>query len=105
MSVDRKNLYIEATLRKALYLIQISDLVAEDVIGQYFDNGYNSGAGDPIADADCTPFDITAAQFANLITFIQQFNNPLTNATVTEADYWSTLNDLRHSVVVDQLKL
>jgi hypothetical protein len=62
----------------------------------YFDRGYNGGGSNPITDGDASP--LTAANYAALITLIQQLNNFLGNSAVTPADYDATLNTIRTDV-------
>ncbi len=67
----------------------------DDLIGIYFDRGYNSGGANEIVDADLTDQNVSAADVTAFITMAQQFNNFLDNASVTEGDYDATLNKLR----------
>ncbi len=65
---------------------------------QYFDNGWDSGGGDPIVDGDLAGFnDLTALDVASVITMTQQLNNFFANAVVTQADYAATVNGTRYS--------
>jgi hypothetical protein len=66
----------------------------------YFDNGYNSGGTDAIADADLTGagFPFTAAQLGSLVTLIEQLDKMLEGQATTPADYSATLNVVRSKV-------
>ena len=71
---------------------------AADMDTVYFDRGYNSGGGDPIADADVSSLGITAADVGDFITLAQQLANFANNAAVTQGDYDATLNKMRTDV-------
>ena len=96
MAGQQKTAYIVELIRDAVALAPIMDKLA-DRNKEYFDNGYNSGGADQIADADVATYDITAAEFTNYITLMGQLNNFFTNSAVTTGDYGSTINKLRRA--------
>ena len=69
----------------------------DELDGEYFDQGYNGAGADPIIDADVAAYSITAAQFTNVITLMQQLQNFFANTAVTTGDYAATVNAVRRS--------
>lgn len=70
----------------------------DDLITVYFDEGFDSGGADPIANGDIESLGITAVELGNMITFAQQFNDFLNNAVVATLDRDPTLNAMRTDV-------
>ncbi len=65
----------------------------DQVIGTYYDAGYNSGGSAPLDDADTAVFgELTPTNIASGITALEQFQNMADNLAVTTGDYMSTLN-------------
>ena len=87
----RKTSFIREVIRDMQILAEMGKRWSNQE-NEYFDNGYNSGAGDQITDPDVASADITAAQFANCITLIQNFEKLRTNQVPTTSDYAATLN-------------
>lgn len=70
----------------------------KDLIDYYFDKGYNGGGADPIVDADLLPLKVTAADFVNAITLLQNLNKFFNNEAVTQGDYYTTANKVRNDI-------
>ena len=66
---------------------------------EYFDNGYNSAGANEITDANVAAYDMTAAQFTNLITLMQNFEKLRTNQVPTTGDYASHLHAILRAPV------
>lgn len=96
MAGEQKKAFIVELIRDAQTLISVIDKLA-DQENEYFDNAYGSGGADEIIDSDLAIHDMTAAQFTNYITLIQQLQNFAGNAAVTTGDYASTLNSMRRA--------
>ena len=76
-------------------LVELMDGLPE-LIGAYYDNGFNSGGGDAIADADISAsYNFTAAELGSLITVFEQLDKLLQNEAVTQGDYASSVNKIR----------
>lgn len=88
--------YVNEVIRMVKALGAEADVVSERH-KEYFDNGFNSGGAAAITDLDLSNanIELTAAQFSTVVTFIQQFDNLMTNQVVTEADYMATINLVR----------
>lgn len=88
--------YVYEVVRMMQALVSESD-IAYDRWKEFFDNGYNSGGADELTNAELSNagIELTAAQFTSVINFLQQFDNLITNQTVTESDYSATLNSVR----------
>lgn len=92
-----KTKFAEETQLAAVELAQLADRLS----GQratYFDRGYNDGGSDPIAGSDVSSLNTGSAPIANFITLIENFEYFLTSASITAADYSSTLNNLRTDI-------
>lgn len=61
----------------------------------YFDNLYNSGAGDAIVDGDLTSIGLTAAELGDFVNFAAQLNLLLNDGEPFQADWSATLNKMR----------
>jgi len=96
MAGQRKAAYIVDVLRQAQALVEVADQLA-DLDNEYFDNGYNSGGANEIVDANMAVHDMTAAQFASLVTVMQQVDKLLTNQATTTGDYILNLNAARRA--------
>jgi hypothetical protein len=70
----------------------------DDLVTVYFDEGFDSGGADPIANGDIESLGITAVELGSMITFAQQFNDFLNNAAVATLDRDPTLNAMRTDV-------
>jgi hypothetical protein len=78
--------YVRALQEQAVNaLANVNDVVSE-LENIYFDEGYNSGGADPIAEV------------GSIITLLQQFQNFTGNAAVTTGDYAATLNTTRSNL-------
>ena len=98
MAGERKQAFIREIVRDVQALALLGKKWA-DQDNEYFDNGYNGGAADPIVDADVASADITAADFTNAITLMQNFEKLRTNQVPTTADYADTLNAILRATV------
>lgn len=96
MAGERKRDFLRHVVRRVQELIAIVDDVA-DLENEYFDQGYNSGGGNQVTDGDAAVHDLTAAQFASLITVLQQVDKLMTNQATTLGDYIANLNAARRS--------
>ena len=67
----------------------------DDLVTVYYDEGFNSGGADPIANGNIESLGITAVELGNMITFAEQFNDFLNNAAVATLDRDPTLNAMR----------
>ena len=73
---------------------------APEIVGAYFDNGYNSGGADELVTGDISSvYNFTGAEVGDLVTLLQQFNNFHGNSAVTTGDYGATLNKIRFGKV------
>ena len=94
MAGERKTAFIREVVRRAQELTAVADDAA-DLDNEYFDNSYDTG----ITDANVAAYDITAAQFASVITVLQQFDKLMTNQATTAGDYIANLNAVRRAPV------
>ena len=94
--------------KKIAYIRKVvSDCQALAILGrewanydnEYFDNTYGAAGADEITDANMAPYDMTAAQFTNLITLMQNFEKLRTNQTPTTGDYASHLHAILRAPV------
>jgi len=94
--MSTKTAYIKEMLTRAVRLSEISDVMPERV-KEYSDSAYGSLGADEIVDADFTAlgYDMSAAEFTDLITLFTQFNNFTGNQPVVQGDYMATLNKIR----------
>jgi hypothetical protein len=77
----------------ATKMAQVSDDLI-DLRTIYFDRGYNSGAGS-IVDDDISALNVSASHVVNMITMIENLDKFLNASAITEADYDSTVNQMR----------
>lgn len=89
-----KERFAAELLEHAKKLHQVRQLTAE-LVGTYFDLGFDGGGSDPIADGDITNYNFDAADVANYITLLQQFGNFMDNSAVSTGDYGASLNKVR----------
>jgi hypothetical protein len=68
----------------------------DDLVTVYFDEGFDSGGADPIANGDIESLGITAVELGSMITFA--LNDFLNNAAVATLDRDPTLNAMRTDV-------
>lgn len=61
----------------------------------YYDRTYGSGGANELTDGDLEDAHITAAQLAAYVTMAQQLANFRDNASVEQANYGATLNQVR----------
>lgn len=91
----QKERFADRVLEMNEHMVTLLDELPE-LVGTYFDNTWNSSAADEIIDGDVSSRGITASGIGNFITLAQQFGNLMQNSTVTEADYASSVNAIRH---------
>ena len=75
---------------------------SDELHKSYFDNGYNAGGANEITDADVQALyaDMTAADFTQAISLMEQMNNLMENRAVTQADWQASVNAVRISGLV-----
>ena len=100
MAGERKKAFIKQMISEWQQLALLGKKWA-DHENEYFDNGYNSGGGDQITDADLAGTDIVTADFTAGITTMQAFEKLRTNQSLTglQADHADTLNAILRAVV------
>ena len=96
MADERKLAYIREVVRGIQSIIPFLDDLA-NLENEYFDNGYDGAGADPIVDANLTIHNLTATEFGNGITLMQQLEKFRTNQAVTTGDYALTINDFRRA--------
>jgi hypothetical protein len=96
MAGEQKKAFIIDMIRTGQALVAIVDKL-KDQDTEYFNAGYNGGGADEILDADLTPHDMTAAEFTNYVTLIEQLIDFANGDPVAQAVYISTLNQLRRA--------
>ena len=95
--MSRKSAYIEAFLRNANSIATVMDALLP-YAQEYFNNGYNGGGSDPITNADLISYDITEANFTNMVTTLEQMEKFFSNQGVTTGDYRANVNQVRRAV-------
>lgn len=61
----------------------------------YFDNLFNSGAGDAIIDDDLSSIGLTAAELGDFVNFVAQLDLMMNNGEPFQADWSVNLNKMR----------
>jgi len=92
---SNKVIFTTESIRIATVLAQEFNNIVE-LRKNFFDSGYDAAGSDPIVDGDISMLNRTAANVVDLITLAEQAGNFIDNAVVTQADYGSTLNNMRN---------
>jgi hypothetical protein len=89
--------YILYMQEKITELAQVCDK-ASDIAKVYFDRGYGTSGGQEIVDNDLTDYGFSAVDLANCITTLEQLNNFVSGAAITQADWKAKINKIRNDM-------
>lgn len=92
----QKERYADRILEMNAHMVALLDGLPE-VVGTFFDNGWNDGGADPIVDGDVSSRLLSASEINSFITLSEQLKNFFGNSVVTQGDYASTVNKFRHA--------
>jgi len=92
-----KTEFIKAVQSEITSLAKASERLI-DLQAIFFDRGYNSGGSSPITNGDLGFSGLNTSAFDGAINLITQLSNFRNNAAVTQADWFSNLNNVRNDV-------